>query len=124
MFEIQDHLNAFEELCSSHIVSDKLANAISLLVDHGCYKVASEEKRKDHELNEQKGYAWEELQDSSNKELRKEIRAWLIKQGEDPVEVKETGVRDDDEDEDEDDDEDKELETTEEYDWTSTSTLE
>lgn len=105
-------------------MNDKLANAISLLVDHGSYKVASEEKRKDYGLKEQMCYAWEELQDSSNKELRKEIRAWLIKQGEDPVEVKETGIRDEDEDEDEIEGEDNVLETTEEYDWTSTSTLE
>lgn len=58
--------------------------------------------------------------------LQAEIRFWLFEQGDDMNEVEKLGKEEEEQakEKNEAEDKDNQLETTEEYDWTSTSTLE
>jgi uncharacterized protein affecting Mg2+/Co2+ transport len=59
-----------------------------------------------------------------SKEVQERARAWLIEQGDNADEVEKLGKEEEEEAEVQDEDEVRGLDTTEEYDWTSTSTLE
>jgi hypothetical protein len=79
------------------------------------YTLNLEEARLHGGLLAQKNWAREMIETrQGNEELHNEIRAWLVEHGEDADEVEKLGR----------DDEETGLDDTEEYDWTSTSTLE
>jgi hypothetical protein len=122
MCEIRSHLESLDEHWESHAKCGELSNALDVLINRGLYKVTLEEKIHEGGLEAQKAFARETLANGSEtQELQKEIRFWLIEQGENAIEVEKLGKKKEEEVEDE--DEDNGLDTTEEYDWTSTSTL-
>jgi hypothetical protein len=103
-------------------MSDEKTEEMNTLIDRGYHRLALETERQKGGIVAQKVMAKGVLEDGfiTNEELRKEIRQWLIEQGEDADEVEKLGK----EEEVEHKDEESGLETTEDYDWTSTSTLE
>lgn len=105
--------------------TDEQRKELDALIERGYYRVALEEKSRQGGIATQKAFAKEGLsREWYYRDLQNEIRAWLIEQGEDAAELEELGKGmswDDVEDE---NDESNELDTTEEFDWTSTSTLE
>jgi hypothetical protein len=115
-------ITALEETWKSHLTSEELKNELGALVEHGYYRVASELKRQQGGLEAQKEFARTKLETAGIKfkHMEGKIRAWLLEQVEDAVEVEESGGAEENRKE----DEEGILETAEEYDWTSTSTLE
>jgi uncharacterized protein YwgA len=102
-------------------MSHKLEDELSVLIDRGFYCLAFEKKGQEGGLMAQKAFARKVLANGTNTEkLREEIREWLIDQGEDADEIEKLRKEEQNENE----DEESGVETTEEYDWTSTSTLE
>jgi hypothetical protein len=103
-------------------MSDEKMEEMNTLIDRGYHRLALETERQKGSIVAQKVMAKGVLEDGfiTNEELRKEIRQWLIEQGEDADEVEKLGK----EEEVEHKDEESRSETTEDYDWTSTSTLE
>jgi len=117
--DIRSNLNDMFDLCNTHGGSDRLSNRLEILFAHGLYTVGFETARQNGGLPAQTAFARGVLEKQLGiEDLYYRIRAWLIEQGEDADEVEKLGK------EAEVENEDNELDTTEEYDWTSTSTLE
>lgn len=95
------------------------------MIHHGVHNLGFEDARQKRDWRAQKDVAREYLQaGSENENLQDRTIAWLNEQGGNEVEVKKLDQEEEAEDKNEFDDGANELDTTEEYDWTSTSTLE
>lgn len=124
MAEVSSHLYASAEILKSHKMSDELSHALVDLLSRGFHKYYFEQARQQGGLTAQKSWAKEALELwKCNKDLQKEIRVWLVEQGEDAAEVEKLGKKEEIEVQHEVEDEDDALEGSKEYDWTSTSTL-
>ena len=105
-------------------MSDEMDNALVMFLNRINYSLYSEEARQEGGLKAQKDFARRLLKMRAGTGVwRAETRVWLIEQGDDMNEVEKLG-KGEEEVEVQDKDEVCELDTTEEYDWTSTSTLE
>lgn len=97
-------------------MSDELRYVLRSSLERFGYRVGAEATRNKRGLEGQKTFARNMLQKGFTEEVDREIRAWLAEQGEDEAEIEQFGeVKEDAE---------SGLEATEEFDWTSTSTLE
>jgi hypothetical protein len=94
-------------------------------LSHAFYTVGFEESRQKSGLSAQKEWAGHVLKKyQGTEDLHEKIRTWLIEEGKNVLEVGKLDQEEEVEDKGESEDEASRLDTTEEYDWTSTSTLE
>lgn len=125
MSGIDSQLRTLSEISYRHPIDTKLSKALDDVIHHGVHNLGFEDARQKRDWRAQKDVAREYLQaGSENENLQDRTRAWLNEQGGNEVEVKKLDQEEEAEDKNEFDDGANELDTTEEYDWTSTSTLE
>ncbi|CAD0113367.1 unnamed protein product [Aureobasidium uvarum] len=123
LFEACGFLDILDEVWRSHHMDDELRHTLRLSFERFGYAVGAEASRQKNGLEGQKAFTGKMLEkkDCLGEEVLGEIRSWLIEQNKNADEVEVLGKQDEHEEEEE---EDNASGAVEEYDWTSTSTLE
>jgi hypothetical protein len=119
-----NHLIGLNEAWIAHQDTHTLSDALEPLIGRLFHSVGFEAARRAGGLSAQKEWARYVLGEQLNKEMRDGAKVWLIEQGEDVDEIAKSGKEEEVKHNDGVEDGDNELGMTEEYDWTSTSTLE
>jgi hypothetical protein len=119
--EFRSHLRELDLIWDCSGKSIELSDRLSTSIELGFFRLILAEKGQKEGLMEQKVYARAELQTGTDDEVVLEwIKAWLYEHDENWIKVRDPENRCYHENE----DEESGLDTTEDYDWTSTSTLE